>query len=132
MNNSDHDAPAEAATTPKTLSEWSRYTPHMVRLVRAALRDRRVPFWRKASLGALVLYLAMPFDLIPDFIPVVGQADDLVLAWWVLNGFVRAVPPEVLEELWTGDVPLSQLLASIKEIISGLAPWHRRQSPENS
>jgi len=67
-------------------------------LVRRLVGDGRVPWWTKALLPALALYLAMPFDLIPDFIPVFGYLDDvlvvLVVGWLLL----RAVPRDVVEE----------------------------------
>ena len=61
-------------------------------------RDRRVGIMPRLVTIGLVLYVAMPFDLIPDFIPVLGHLDDFVIlgvAAWVL---VRSIPPEVIEE----------------------------------
>lgn len=61
-------------------------------------RDGRVGLLPRLVTIGLVLYVAMPFDLIPDFIPVLGQLDDLVIlgiAAWVL---VRSIPPKVVEE----------------------------------
>jgi uncharacterized membrane protein YkvA (DUF1232 family) len=69
-----------------------------LRLVGRLLRDRRVPWWAKALLPALALYLAMPFDLIPDFIPVVGYLDDLLLLLVVAALLRRALPHAVVEE----------------------------------
>ena len=62
------------------------------------LKDRRVPWWAKALLPALLLYLAMPVDLIPDFIPVLGHLDDLLVVLLVVAVLLRAVPPETTEE----------------------------------
>jgi uncharacterized membrane protein YkvA (DUF1232 family) len=62
------------------------------------LKDRRVPWWAKALLPALLLYLAMPVDLIPDFIPVLGHLDDLLVVLLVVAVLLRAVPPEATEE----------------------------------
>jgi uncharacterized membrane protein YkvA (DUF1232 family) len=62
------------------------------------LKDRRVPWWAKALLPALLLYLALPVDLIPDFIPVLGHLDDLLVVLLVVAVLLRAVPPEVTEE----------------------------------
>jgi uncharacterized membrane protein YkvA (DUF1232 family) len=47
-------------------------------------------------------YLALPFDLVPDFIPVLGYADDAILVSWVLRSVIRAVGPDVVAELWPG------------------------------
>jgi uncharacterized membrane protein YkvA (DUF1232 family) len=67
-------------------------------LVRRLFRDRRVPWWAKALLPALALYLVMPIDLIPDFIPVVGYLDDLVVVLLVASILFRAVPRDVIDE----------------------------------
>jgi uncharacterized membrane protein YkvA (DUF1232 family) len=66
--------------------------------VRDVLRDPRVPFWPRLLALMLVLYIASPIDLIPDFIPVLGQLDDLLVATvlgWLL---VRSIPADVIEE----------------------------------
>jgi len=72
--------------------------PRKVRLARRLLADRRVPLLARAVLPAVVLYLAMPLDIVPDFIPAVGYLDDLLVilgAVWLL---LRLVPAAVLEE----------------------------------
>jgi uncharacterized membrane protein YkvA (DUF1232 family) len=71
-------------------------------LVRRLLRDPRVPRARKLSLGLLVVYLASPIDLIPDFLPVIGQLDDALLAGLVLRGLVRGAGTPLLREHWPG------------------------------
>jgi uncharacterized membrane protein YkvA (DUF1232 family) len=69
------------------------FVPDCVVLFRRLLRDPRVPRRRKVLLVALVGYLAMPFDLIPDFIPVAGQLDDAILVAVVLRLVLRANGP---------------------------------------
>jgi uncharacterized membrane protein YkvA (DUF1232 family) len=64
----------------------------------ALFRDRRVPLWVRAAVPALVLYLASPIDIIPDFIPVLGQLDDLLVVALVVGVFLRFTPRAVLEE----------------------------------
>ena len=61
-----------------------------------------MPRARKLSLGLLVAYLASPIDLIPDFLPVIGQLDDALIAGLVLRGLVRGAGPAVLHEHWPG------------------------------
>jgi len=61
-------------------------------------RDKRIGMAPRLTVLAVVLYIAMPLDIIPDFIPVLGQLDDIVIlgiAAWLL---VRSIPPEVIEE----------------------------------
>jgi uncharacterized membrane protein YkvA (DUF1232 family) len=71
-------------------------------LVKRLLADSRVPRRGKFVLIALFVYLAMPFDLVPDFIPVVGQLDDAILVAAVVAYVARTVGREVVEDLWTG------------------------------
>lgn len=62
---------------------------------RELLRQPNVPLLDKVALGLLVGYLALPFDLIPDFIPVIGQLDDLLIVSVALLILVRTIPPDV-------------------------------------
>jgi uncharacterized membrane protein YkvA (DUF1232 family) len=70
-------------------------------LLTRLLRDDRVPRRQKLLIGALVPYLAMPVDLIPDFIPVIGQLDDAFLVACVLRRVVKQ-NPALVRELWPG------------------------------
>ena len=69
-----------------------------LRLAWRLLRDRRMPALVKAVIPALVAYLLMPLDIIPDFIPVIGQLDDLLLIALTVGLVVRFTPVELLEE----------------------------------
>jgi uncharacterized membrane protein YkvA (DUF1232 family) len=87
------------------------FVPDCAVLFGRLLRDPRVPRRSKALVAALLPYLALPFDLIPDFIPVVGQLDDALLVAFVLRRVVRTTEPELLRELWPGpDSSLQTLL----------------------
>src|SRR6266516_1924722 len=83
------------------------FVPDCAVLFTRLLRDPRVPRRSTLLVAALIPYLALPFDLIPDFIPVVGQLDDAILVAFVLRRVVRSTDPEVLRELWPG--PASSL-----------------------
>ena len=80
----------------------ARLVPDCVVLGRRLLRDPRVLLRHKVALGLLVGYLAMPIDLVPDFIPVVGYLDDAALVVVVLRALVRSNGPELLREHWPG------------------------------
>ncbi|MSQ12815.1 MAG: DUF1232 domain-containing protein [Dehalococcoidia bacterium] len=61
-------------------------------------RDRRVPLRARLLLPAVAFYLAMPIDIIPDFIPVLGQLDDVLVVVLALGLFIRMTPPQVIED----------------------------------
>jgi uncharacterized membrane protein YkvA (DUF1232 family) len=78
------------------------FIPDCIVLVSRLARDPRVPRRRKLLLFALVGYLALPFDLVPDFIPVAGQLDDAVVVALVLRHLVKTGGEPLLRELWPG------------------------------
>jgi len=78
------------------------FIPDCLVLVRRLLADPRVPRRRKALLWLLVGYLALPFDLVPDFIPVAGQLDDAIAVALVLRAVLRSGGPMLLGEHWPG------------------------------
>lgn len=78
------------------------FIPDCLVLFRRLLADERVPRSRKLALVLLVGYLALPIDLIPDFIPVAGQLDDVILVALVLRLVLRGGGPALLDEHWPG------------------------------
>jgi uncharacterized membrane protein YkvA (DUF1232 family) len=78
--------------------ETMRKLPAYGRLIWALARDPRVPVRQKLLLGGIAAYLAMPIDIIPDFIPVIGQLDDLGVLVFGLDFFIRNAPKDVVEE----------------------------------
>jgi len=78
------------------------FIPDCIVLVTRLARDPRVPRRRKVLLIALVAYLSLPFDLVPDFIPVAGQLDDAIIVALVLRHFVSAGGEQMIRELWPG------------------------------
>jgi uncharacterized membrane protein YkvA (DUF1232 family) len=79
-----------------------RFIPDCIVLVKRLLSDPRVPRRHKVLLGVLVGYLALPFDLVPDFIPVAGQVDDALVVILALRVMVRGSGTELLREHWRG------------------------------
>jgi uncharacterized membrane protein YkvA (DUF1232 family) len=78
------------------------FLPDCAVLIKRLLRDPRVPRRAKVPLVLLLPYLASPIDLIPDFIPVLGQLDDAVLVALALRSVVKTAGREVVTELWPG------------------------------
>ena len=76
--------------------------PDCLVLVQRLLADPRVPRRRKLLLVLLVAYLAMPIDLVPDFIPVAGQLDDAIVVALVLRAVLRSGGEALLHEHWSG------------------------------
>jgi uncharacterized membrane protein YkvA (DUF1232 family) len=76
----------------------ARKLPTYGRLVWGLARDPRVPVGQKAVLGAVAAYLAFPIDIIPDFIPVLGQLDDVALVLFAMDWFIKNAPAEVVDE----------------------------------
>ncbi|MGA9760886.1 MAG: DUF1232 domain-containing protein [Gaiellaceae bacterium] len=77
------------------------FVPDCVVLVGRLLRDPRVPRRRRLLLALTAAYLALPFDLIPDFIPLIGQLDDAIILALVLRHLLRG-DERAVRELWPG------------------------------
>lgn len=80
----------------------ARFIPDCLVLLRRLIRDPGVPRRRKLVLLALVVYLSIPIDLVPDFLPVIGQLDDVIVAAIALRYALRAGGPELLRQHWPG------------------------------
>lgn len=80
----------------------ARFIPDCLVLFRRLLRDPRVSFVGRLLLGGMLLYLAMPFDVVPDFVPVAGQLDDAILVGLVLRFLLRSAGSEVVTRHWPG------------------------------
>ncbi len=75
-----------------------RKFPTYARLVWGLLRDGRIPLQQKGLLLLLVGYIVAPIDVIPDFVPVLGQVDDVAVTLLVLDVFIRSAPKPVVDE----------------------------------
>jgi uncharacterized membrane protein YkvA (DUF1232 family) len=91
--------------------DLARFIPDCIVLVTRLLGDPRVPRRHKLLLGALVGYLALPFDLVPDFIPIAGHLDDVLVVALTLRAVVRGTGRELLREHWPGTESSLALLA---------------------
>jgi uncharacterized membrane protein YkvA (DUF1232 family) len=85
--------------TIERLKEWARAVKRDVVALWLAARDPRVPWYAKAVAGAVAAYALSPIDLIPDFVPVLGYLDDLLIVPLGIALAVRLIPEAVLADL---------------------------------
>ncbi|MCU1430675.1 MAG: cation transporter [Actinomycetia bacterium] len=85
-----------------TLTEAARIVPDVVRLVRRLAADKTLPGRVRLRLALLLVYLASPIDFVPDFIPVIGFADDVIVTSLVLRSVIKGAGVEALERHWPG------------------------------
>jgi uncharacterized membrane protein YkvA (DUF1232 family) len=78
------------------LKAWARSVTRDVAALYLAARDPDVPWYAKAAAAAVVAYALSPIDLIPDFIPILGQLDDLVVLPLGIMLAVKLIPPDIL------------------------------------
>jgi uncharacterized membrane protein YkvA (DUF1232 family) len=92
-----------ARLPPGTLRELARFLPHCLRLVRRLRTDPSVPRRAKVAVVLAGLWVLSPIDLVPEFLPVVGPLDDVVVVALALRYAARAVPRATLLAAWDGD-----------------------------
>lgn len=90
---------------PETISMRSamRLLPDLLRLVRSLSVSSETPLSVRLLALGLLVYLLLPIDLVPDFVPVLGYADDVILVAVILRAVIRKSGPELLSRLWKGD-----------------------------
>jgi len=81
------------------LRQWAKAIKRDTMTLYLAARDPRVPWYAKAVAAAVAAYALSPIDLIPDFIPVIGYLDDLIILPLGILLVIRMIPPELLAEL---------------------------------
>ncbi|UBV18225.1 DUF1232 domain-containing protein [Mycolicibacterium fortuitum] len=84
------------------LKEALRLLPDLLRLIRRLAADKSLPRGVRIRLALLAIYLALPIDLIPDFIPVLGYADDAIIVTVVLRSVVRHAGLDAVRAHWPG------------------------------
>jgi len=101
-----------------SLKEALRLLPDLLRLLARLARDPEVPRGARVRLWLLLGYLALPIDLVPDFIPVLGYADDVIVVIFVLRAVVKRAGRPVVAEHWPGT---PEGLAALNHLL-GLRP----------
>ena len=95
---------AYARRHPETvaMTDALRLLPDLLRTIRRLAADPSMPRSVRVKLGLLLAYLLFPLDLVPDFLPVIGYADDVVVLALVLRSVVRSAGPDALRRHWPG------------------------------
>jgi uncharacterized membrane protein YkvA (DUF1232 family) len=108
--------------------------PTYARVVWGILRDPRTPIGLKGMLAAALAYVVLPVDLIPDVIPILGQADDLTVLLLVLDLFIQNAPAEVRAEhtarARNGTADLDRDLEKLRGLMGGRFDRIRDNLPE--
>jgi uncharacterized membrane protein YkvA (DUF1232 family) len=96
---------------PGPLRELVRILPDCAVALRALYRDPRVPRKARVAMGFALLWVLSPVDLIPEFLPVIGPLDDVVVVALALRYVVRVSPPDAVVDAWPGDPRILDRLA---------------------
>jgi uncharacterized membrane protein YkvA (DUF1232 family) len=117
-----------ASRSQTRLSEYALLLPRLAKLLWRLARDPRVPPRSKAFLFLLGGYLVSPIDLVPDFIPGIGQVDDLVLVAFALDQLLNRVPEHIVREHWDGDEDVLEIIRQVLDIGTSFIPgWLRKR-----
>lgn len=101
--------------------------PNLIKLGYRLVRDPRVPVKHKAFLGGALAYTVAPVDLIPDFIPFLGQADDLLILAFALNAMFEAAGEAIVYQHWDGSGDVLEIVSGVLEWGASLVPWPMRR-----
>lgn len=105
---------------PGLAKDLATVLPACVTTARRLRRDPRVPRRMKIAVSIAAVWVLSPIDLIPEFLPVIGPLDDIVIVALALRYAARHVPPEALVEAWPGERRiLSRLAPSTTSVIPG-------------
>lgn len=104
---------------PGPLRELVRVLPDCATALRRLYRDPRVPTRVRVALWAALVWVVSPVDLVPEFLPVIGPLDDVLVVALVLRYAVRASPREAVLEAWPGDSRLLARLAGLERETGG-------------
>ena len=97
--------------------------PNLVKLLYRLLRDKRVPRQRRLAMTLVAAYIVSPIDMIPDFVPVLGSVDDVLVLAFAIDYLLQASPPEVVDDYWDGS-------QDGLELIRGIAAWGVEMLPD--
>ena len=100
---------------PGALRDLAAFLPDCATLIRRLRRDQRVPRSARVAVGFALLWVLSPVDLIPEFLPVIGPLDDVVVVALALRWAARRVPRDVILAAWPGERRLLERLLGPEE-----------------
>ena len=103
------------------------FIPNMVLLCARLLTDSRVPATERALLAGAIVYAVIPFDLIPDMIPFIGQVDDAYLIALTLLRLLERTDPKVVREHWSGGGDVVELINAAALLAGKFLPTRIRR-----
>ena len=103
------------------------FLPNMILLCSRLMVDSRVPRTERALVAGAIVYAIIPFDLIPDMIPFIGQVDDAYLIAITLLRLMDRTDPEILREHWSGGGDIVQLTEAVASVSAKLLPRRIRR-----
>ena len=111
-----------------TLREIALFLPNFVVLLKRLISDPRVPRKSKLILAGTVLYLVSPIDVVPDFVPGLGQLDDVVIALLALHSILNRVDDQIVIEHWPGNENVIRIVRAGVSAAAQLLPgkWESR------
>lgn len=98
-----------------SIAEYILIMPDLAALLYRLFKDKRVKLKTKLTVGAVLAYVAVPIDIIPEGIPVIGKIDDIAIIFFGLDKIINEVPEEVILDNWQGE---EDIITIIKEGIS--------------
>lgn len=97
--------------------------PRLVRMIGALLADSSVPTTAKIAMAAVAVYLASPIDLVPDFIPVLGYVDDVLIVALLVDGLLNILDRSVLLRYWPGSPGSLEAVAAVARRLAAWVPY---------
>lgn len=96
----------------KKIVKYALIIPDIIVLLYRLIKDKRVNIKTRAMIAGLIAYLALPIDIIPDFIPILGQIDDVAIVFIVVEKILKGLDKEIIFDNWQGD---DDIIAKVKE-----------------
>ncbi len=116
-----------ASMAGRRLKNLLLFVPNMLLLCARLLTDSRVPATERALLAGAIVYAIIPFDLIPDMIPFVGQVDDAYLIALTLLRLMERTDPRVVREHWSGGGDVVELIGAAALVAGKFLPQRIRR-----